>query len=85
MAFDALDPANKIAYVDQQQVEVYIKGPFELRFTGRIIGRATNENVIDYWMVLLDEKMPGYEYSAISVPHVSIRPKGSNTPFLTEM
>lgn len=79
-----LDPANKIEYVDQQPVEVLLGGDPEKLVTGRVIGRATSNGLIDYWIILLDERINDYPFQAIAVQHTFIRPQGDNRPFLCE-
>ena len=83
---DVLNPANKIDYTDGQEVEVMLDRNSAVIITGKVIGRGTaaDSAIIDWWIVLLDKKIDGFPYSAITVPHTSIRPRGDNRPFLCE-
>ncbi len=69
----ALDPALKIDYQDQDPVMVRLNGPTSPAVFGRILGRATAPDILDYWIVLLDEPLPDYPYSAVSVPHIFLQ------------
>lgn len=43
-------------------------------YTGTIIGRAFSTADVDFWIVLLAEAVPDYEYSAILLQHYFIQP-----------
>lgn len=77
----AIHPDNKTVYQDQERVEFIIvaDGPI---YKGKIVGVA-NSHLIDHWMIQLDEKIPDWEFSCVSIPHPQIRREGSNVEFLS--
>jgi hypothetical protein len=80
---DPLHPDNHRHWVDQERVEVAWCGNADNVFRGTVIGLAS-QHVLDFWIVLLDEKPAGWEYRAVTVQHTFMRPEGANEPFLCE-
>ncbi len=80
---DTLHPDNKILYRQGAVVEVALAGDVRHVVRGRIVGIAT-QDVLDHWIVSLDNMLPDWPYQCISVQHTFIRPAGDNRPFLCE-
>lgn len=83
MIIEPLHPENKAAHADGDRVQFTVDGDVTRLHTGTIIGVASR-NVIDQWIVLLDEALPGWPYRSIVVQNTFIRKLGSNEPFLCE-
>ena len=81
----ALNPSNKIPYKNGDKVEIIPSGRIENGiYRGTILGPASQPNIIDYWIVGLDEQIPDYPWDAVSIGHIFIRPQGTNQKFLCE-
>lgn len=76
-----LNPADKPEFQNNDAVEFTVDGDVEGKLhTGRIVGKAIN-GIVDHWIILLDERVEGYPWDAVSIPHTFIRRKGSNDTF----
>lgn len=73
-------------YQMNDRVQCALNGDVNNIIGGRIVGKATIENVIDFWIVDFDRTFePEYPYTTVSVQHTFMRPFGSNKPFLCEL
>lgn len=82
MDLHPLHPDSKPQFQDGDEVEFTPTGAADSPiYPGRIAGRTTSPGVIDHWIIILDAPIPGYEWSAVSMPHTLIRRKGSNESF----
>lgn len=83
MVVEPLHPENKVAYVDGDRVQFTIDGDVARLYVGTVIGILSRQ-IIDHWIVLLDEPIPEWPYRSVAVQHTFIRKLGSNEPFLCE-
>ncbi len=74
------DIAFQDQYEDGDKVEFYIDGPESKLYYGTIRGKA-NMTLVNFWIVELDEMIPTWNYSCITVLHTLMRLRGSNQPF----
>jgi hypothetical protein len=81
MPLNPLNPDHKPQFKDGDAVEFIPDGNTEgPLYKGKIVGIAV-AHIIDHWIILLDTPVPGYPWSAVSIPHTFIRRAGSNEPF----
>jgi hypothetical protein len=79
-----LHPQDKPVFKNRDEVEFILDGDVAGKiYTGRIACRSIN-NVIDHWVIILDEKVEGYDWDAVTIPHTFIRRKGGNDTFPCE-
>ncbi len=76
-----LKQSDKPEYANNDVVEFLLDGNVNGKiYTGKVVGKAIS-NVIDHWIILLDEKVEGYPWDAVTIPHTFIRKKGGNDTF----
>jgi hypothetical protein len=78
-----LDPRNKIEFHEGDRVEFTLDGNVSNLLMGTVVGISTR-HLIDYWIIQLDEKLPEWEYSCVTIQHTMMRPLDDNRPFLCE-
>lgn len=77
---------QRFKYNDRVEFDEYFFGGKQARGSlrrGRIVG-IISENIVDFWIVEMDDFLEGWDFKAISIPNTLLRSEGSNEKFACE-